>query len=381
MPWSKITESILRNSDKTSILLMNQEGIILDINTAMTKTFGFGREDLVNKNFRILFTEEDQLKNLPEQELETVLKEGSALDENYIVQKNGEPLWCFGESICVQKDGEELILKIIFNIHKQKVLETHLISKNEELKQAQQNLIIINEELTKKVSALNHTNQELDNFVYRVSHDLKAPLHNLETLMGILEKQVQFSDASEKTRQMITRSIIKLKSLLNDLAATAKAETGQAALPELVTLQEMMEEVKFNLKHQIEVSRAVIEEDFSELPSVAISKKDIISILQNLVSNAIKYRSPERPLYIKTEAKLFNHHYVLFTVVDNGMGIQEEDQEKIFSIYTRVHKHIEGTGVGLAIVKRIAENHGGKVEVESKPEIGSSFKVYLKQSF
>lgn len=380
MHWAKAIESVLRNSDKISVLLMNQEGVILDINTAVTKIFGLTREDLIGQHLSMMFTGEDRSKNLPEKELDTVLKEGSALDENYVVQKNGEPLWCFGESICIKKDNGVLILKIIFNIHKQKLLENHLISKNEELQQAKHDLIVTNEELVKKNLAMNHINHDLDNFVHTVSHDLRAPLNNLEQLINMLQKQVQFSDESDKTMQMIAKSVQKLKSQITDLATTARAQTDQTLLAEQVALKEMMEEVKFNLKHQIEVSGAVIKEDFSEVPSVAVSRKDIISILQNLISNAIKYGSPERTPYIEVFTKLHGSRYLLLMITDNGLGIKKGDDEKIFSMYGRAHEHVEGTGVGLAIVKRIAENYGGKIEVESTEGEGSTFMVYLKQS-
>lgn len=385
MIWSQAIESILRNSEQAAIVLMDQQGNILDINTAVTKIFGFDREDLIGKNFHVLFTEEDRLKKKPEIEIDTVSKEGSALDKNYVVQKYGEPLWCSGESVFVEtKGGKAFFLKVILNIHNEKLLEKHLISRNEELQQARQDLILTIEELTNKNSALVQVNNDLDNFVHTVSHDLKAPVDNLALLIDMLRDQVEPSDEAASTMKMITTSVQKLKYLLSDLATTAKAQASRQSSDELVSLPEIMDEVKFNLKHQIEISGAVIEEDFLEVSSINTPRKDIRSILQNLVSNAIKYRSKERALKIKVSAGYYGNGYVVLSVVDNGLGIKKEDQEKVFAMYTRAHErahqHIDGTGVGLAIVKRMVENHEGKIEVESAEGKGAAFTVYIKQA-
>lgn len=385
MIWSQAIESILRNSEQAAILLMNRQGKILDINTAVTKIFGFDRGDLIGENFEILFTEEDRLKNKPEKEVNTVSKEGTALDKNYVVQKNGKPLWCSGESILLKtEEGKTYFLKVILNINNEKLLEEYLTSRNEELQQARQDLILTIEELTNKNSALVQVNNDLDNFVHTVSHDLKAPVDNLAVLIDMLRDQVEPSGEAATTIKMITTSVHKLKYLLSDLATSARAQANLQSCAELVSLSEVMDEVKFNLKHQTDISGAVIEEDFLEVPSLNIPRKDIRSILQNLISNAIKYRSKERVLKIKISAGSYGNEYVVLSVADNGLGIKKEDQEKIFTMYTRAHecahRHIDGTGVGLAIVKRMVENHGGKIEVESTEGKGSTFIVYLKQA-
>ncbi len=381
MPWSNALETILENSDNISIFFIDPQGTILDFNSAVTKTFGFERSDLMGQYFGQLFTEKDRRDGLPEHELKLVLEEGCADDENYIVRKNSEPLWCSGESIRVRtQDDDTLIVKVVVNIQKQKDMEHHLVGKNEELQQAKQNLIVTNEELVRKISALNRTNQDLDNFVHTISHDLKAPLNNLEVLVDMLQKQPAHQ---EKTMEMMAKSVQKLKEFVTELTATAKLLPEQQAAPEKVSLKEVMEDIRFNLKHQIETSRAVVEEDFSEVDFVQLPKKNIRSILQNLVSNAIKYHDPERRPHIRVATKLHGATYVQLIVADNGMGIREEDQEKIFSMYTRLQqseKTVEGTGVGLAIVKRMAENYGGKIEVESQPGKGTTFYVYLQRN-
>jgi signal transduction histidine kinase len=106
-------------------------------------------------------------------------------------------------------------------------------------------------------------------------------------------------------------------------------------------------------------------------------RKNIRSILQNLISNAIKYRSPDRDPIIKIRTEKIND-YILLQISDNGMGIKEEDKFKVLEMYHRLHGNIEGTGVGLGIVGKIVNNNGGKIEIESELGKGSTFRIYLK---
>lgn len=117
--------------------------------------------------------------------------------------------------------------------------------------------------------------------------------------------------------------------------------------------------------------------NIDDCPNIKFSAKNLRSILYNLLSNSIKYASPERPpeVLIKT-AKLDG--YQVLIVKDNGLGIQNKNREKIFSMFKRCHDHVEGTGIGLYMVKRIVDNAGGKIEIESDMEKGSAFKIFLK---
>jgi signal transduction histidine kinase len=114
-----------------------------------------------------------------------------------------------------------------------------------------------------------------------------------------------------------------------------------------------------------------------DCPQVHFSKKNLQSILYNLLSNALKYRSSERELFVRISCYSNQSHHLL-TIEDNGLGMDMRQEEKIFALFKRLHTHVEGTGIGLYIVKKMLENGGGKIEVESKLGVGSTFKVYFK---
>src|SRR5690606_20603595 len=138
-----------------------------------------------------------------------------------------------------------------------------------------------------------------------------------------------------------------------------------------VFFQTVYNEVLKDLELEIATSGAELSADFSRLPGIKYSKKNVRSLLQNLVSNALNYRHPDRKPIIYVHTEPLEEGTVLLTVEDNGLGIREDEKERIFEMYTRFHTHVEGTGVGLGIVKKIVYNDGGKIEVESQPGVGS----------
>src|SRR5690606_11634714 len=140
----------------------------------------------------------------------------------------------------------------------------------------------------------------------------------------------------------------------------------------------ILEDVKDGINTNIAESNAIIHEDF-QVSHLVYPRKNLRSIIYNLLSNAIKYRSKDRQLEIDIKTYAENSTIVLM-VRDNGMGISKEHQPKLFTMFKRLHTHVEGTGIGLYIIKRIIENRGGWIEVESDLDKGTTFKAYFKAS-
>ncbi|NEM97135.1 sensor histidine kinase [Pontibacter burrus] len=239
----------------------------------------------------------------------------------------------------------------------------------------------LEERVKERTKELTKANKDLDNFVYTASHDLKAPINNIEGLIKVLyetlhEKGVEL-DGVDHIIQMISGSINRFKNTLLDLTEIAKVNYEDSAALEYVTFQDIMDDVKLSVKDLILKNDATIVEDYIEAPGIHFSRKNLRSVLYNLLSNSLKYSSPDRKPEIKITTAVAGE-YTLLTVQDNGLGVRKADQEKVFDMFRRLHGHVEGTGVGLAIVKRIVENCEGRIEIDSDVDCGCTFKIYLK---
>lgn len=260
-----------------------------------------------------------------------------------------------------------------------------LYLQRKELEKANQAVVNLNRELEDKVQErtkeLVRINNDLESFIYTASHDLKAPIHNIEGLLQLLyrsfSEEANESDRVVTVKGMIDESIDRFKSTLFDLMEIAKAQSEEATDKDKINFQDLLGDVKLTIREMIENSSAEINCNFSEAPEISFSKKSLRSILYNLVSNAIKYSSPDRKPEI-TVSTTHQDDYLVLSVQDNGLGLKEEDQEKVFKMFKRLHTHVEGSGVGMAIVKKIIENCGGKIELESELGKGSVFRVFLK---
>lgn len=252
-----------------------------------------------------------------------------------------------------------------------------------EIRHTQHQLDLINKELINKNGELKRINRDMDNFIYTASHDLKAPVSNIEGLISSLDDTIDTSVKNEmysRIVDMIHLSIERFKNTLRDLSEVAKADGGEVKHIEETSLAEMVEEVKAHISRDIEESSASIVYDFSEEPTLSFSRKNLRSILYNLISNAIKYHAKNRVPEVVITSQNYDEEYTLVTVRDNGLGIREEDKEKVFTMFKRLHNHVEGTGVGMSIVKRIIDNSGGRIELDSEVGKGSIFKVYFKKN-
>lgn len=368
---------ILENAGETCIILMDENGYILCSNIAVKMALGYSPEDLGGKHFSMLFTEEDRKKGLPDIELKNVHKRGRASDRNFITHRNSAPIWVHGESVLVRDgNGKVFIVKMIYDINEQKLLEASLYKANEDLMQVQA-------DLKQKNDSLIAVNKDLDTFVYTASHDLKSPLNNLEALITGL-----ISELSEKSREkeevgdminMIRQSLDNFKDTINDLANIGKAQQEGRDDNTIIRFAECMEEVKTSLSHLVEANDARIIENFNTAPEIKMSRRDLRSILYNLVSNSIKHRAKERKPVVKVSSTKTDENLILLKVEDNGLGISEEDQLKLFGMYQRFNTEVEGTGVGLSLIKKIVEKNGGRIEVESELGKGSVFSILLKK--
>jgi signal transduction histidine kinase len=248
----------------------------------------------------------------------------------------------------------------------------------ERVKERTEELLNKNLELESKNRELKKINNDLDNFVYTASHDLKGPIANLEGLISILSKKIKDKIGEDELNlfNMITTSISKFNATIRDLTEITKVQKDVNEEMEHVSFSNIAEDIKRDIQKLITESGVVFSEEYL-ITDILYAKRNLRSILYNLLTNGIKYRSQERPVHLSIRTYTDNG-FIVLSVQDNGLGLSPNQQAKLFTMFKRMHTHVEGTGIGLYIVKRIIENNGGKIEVESEQGKGTTFKVYFR---
>ncbi len=284
-----------------------------------------------------------------------------------------------------QKKGKKEISKknkeLAQALQELKIADDHLKKLNNDLekrvKERTKALLASEKAFKVKNLELEKTNIDLDNFIYTASHDLKSPIVNLEGLVNLMRKRFKPVIAADdvKLLDMVDLSIQKLKSTIRDLAEITKVQKDLEEDAQEISFKKILEDVKDGINTNIAESNAIIHEDF-QVSHLVYPRKNLRSIIYNLLSNAIKYRSKDRQLEIDIKTYSENGTTVLM-IRDNGMGISKEHQPKLFTMFKRLHAHVEGSGIGLYITKRIIENRGGYIEVSSEVDKGSEFKVFF----
>ncbi|RDC63124.1 sensor histidine kinase [Adhaeribacter pallidiroseus] len=234
------------------------------------------------------------------------------------------------------------------------------------------------EELEELNAHLARVNADLDTFVYTASHDLKSPILNIEGLVTSLEEELGAESTVAMDLAHIKKSIQRFKQTVEDLTAVSRIQKSSEREATLIDMNDLLEEIKQLLEREIIATGANIELNAASGTKFRYPKRDIISIFYNLVSNAIKYHSPFRQPHIQITIRLENGEFHL-VVQDNGLGIPVANRERIFQLFKRMHTHVVGSGVGLYIVKKITENNGGQIQVESEEGMGSVFTIRLPE--
>jgi light-regulated signal transduction histidine kinase (bacteriophytochrome) len=241
-----------------------------------------------------------------------------------------------------------------------------------ERRQSEQELIRLSGELQRKADELARSNRDLEQFASVASHDLQEPLRAVAGCVQILQKQYE-GQLDERANELIALTVDgvgRMQTLINDLLSYSRVSTRGKAF-EAADCQAALDVALVNLKAAVQEASAVVSHD--ALPVVRADPTQLMQLLLNLLSNAIKFRSTAPPI-IHVGAKRQNGHWVV-SVKDNGIGIEPKYSERVFAVFQRLHTRTEypGTGIGLAICKKIVERHGGRIWVDSEPGKGSTF--------
>ncbi|MBC3538637.1 ATP-binding protein [Rufibacter sediminis] len=357
-----------------AIFATDTEGIINAWNLGAERLKGYTEEEIIGQYYGILHPDPYQQAGLPQRELELALKQGSYESEDWRKRKDGSLFWASVTLTPIfSEDGKHIgYTKITGDLTKQRELQEKLADRQQDA-------------LEHKNQELERTNHDLDNFIYTASHDLRSPITNIEALVDYLEERLKeensLSPESEEVLKRIMDSVNRFKHTIEDLSDISRLQKTslEGEVTEVVTnIQEVYDDIMADLDYPTKQKICFIQTDF-QVHQLNFSKKNFRSILYNLISNSIKYQSPERDCIIAVHTRL-EEPYVVLSVEDNGLGMNDRQQGQLFAMFRRFHDHVEGTGIGLYMVKRIVENAGGKIEVKSKEGEGTELKVYLKSA-
>ena len=344
------------------IVVVNQAGEIVLLNLQAEKQFGYRRDELVGQQVKAI---------IPEGFAERLVADDLRSAEDALAQQIGTGIELTGR----RKDGSAFPIEIMLSPLEsaEGVLVTAAIRDITVRKAAEQHLLLTVEEL-------NRSNEELGQFAYMASHDLQEPLRMVASYTQLLSRRYkgQLDSDADEFIAFAVDGASRMQRLIDDLLAYSRVGTkGQELLD--TSSEDALQQALLNLRGGIEESGAVVTHD--PLPTVLADEIQLIQVFQNLVGNAIKYQNPGVPRVHISAARSSGKQWT-FSVRDNGLGIDPQYFEKIFGVFQRLHQRDEfaGTGIGLAICKKIVERHGGSISVESQLGQGSTFSFALAGS-
>jgi len=269
-----------------------------------------------------------------------------------------------------------------------KIQKEDLLSINEELNQQNEEIHVLNNNLEKIVDTrtdelklvienLSKQNQDLEQFSYIISHNLRAPVARILGLVSIFDRSEIHIPLNQEIFNYLEKATFSLDEVIKDLTQIISIRKNLTSIKEKVNIKNELDIVLSYFTEQIEEHDIEIIYHF-QIESINSIKSYLQSILFNFVSNAIKYKSNKRPLVIKISSQTVDN-FVCLSIKDNGIGMNltNVDSYKIFGLYQRMHDHVEGKGLGLYLVKTQVEFLNGEIEVESKLDVGTTFKVYF----
>lgn len=373
----KITEQrykVMVSNIDDMLLILDEKGKIEYASPSVEKTIGYSAEEMIGEKEQDNLHPEDRKAVLDIYEANAKDLLGKTINQEYRVKKkNGEWIWC-DCSITFYKDEVSRQIKLIKvgrDITEKKSVAQALEQKANELN-------VKNKELKKYIDS----NMQLENFAYFASHDLKEPLRTIVGFSQLLEKR--YKSTLDQTGQEFLNFIIKaandMNVLIGDLLEYSRVNTPNEEVHE-IDLKGLLENVVANVQNLIEEKKGQV--SWNELPPTILGNPvKLKQLFQNLIANALKFNRPEESPSIEINVT-DEAQYWQVAVSDNGIGIDPEFHEKIFLIFKKLHSKAEydGTGIGLALCKKIVEQHKGKIWLESTPGQGTTFYFTLSKNF
>ncbi len=407
-----LTEAALRESENrfrgffdqaaVGMILLNPSGRFLLVNDKALGMTGYTSEEVLHLSAEEMTHPDDQAELIPAVE-ELLRGERSTVSQEVrLVRRGGEPLWShLTLGVVREADGSaKLLAGVVEDIREKKEARDALVQAHAELEKRVEErtgqLAAVNERLRAEVeersrsedalwlltAKLEQSNRDLQDFAQVASHDLQEPLRIIRGFGDLLlhHGKTGLNNEARECVDEMQAAAQRMQTLINDLLSFARVGTrGQAFIP--VDLNEMVEEVLLNLTLRVEETGGTVQVD--PLPTLDADPSQLRQVFQNLIGNALKFHRPETPPRIHVSVlpptPADGDEFVRIEVADNGIGFDEKHLDRIFKPFHRLHgrDEYEGTGMGLAICRRIVERHGGHLTAQSAPGKGAAFHLRL----
>jgi PAS domain S-box-containing protein len=351
-----------------AILLLDVQGNIQNWNAGAEKIKGYTAEEIIGQNFQVFYTPEDRRNKLPQQLLAQAAENGKAIHEGWRITKQGTKFWGSIVITAVHNDQGTLIgfSKVTRDLTDKKLTE---------------------DKLKDYLLKLEKQNEELDRFAYAASHDLQEPLRKIQTFTDLADQYLGDEEMARKYLDKINTASARMSALIRailEFSTLAKSDSSEKTNTDL---NDILDNVLSDYELLIQQKKAVVQA--GPLPVIRAVPLQVNQLFTNLVGNALKYTTQEPQISISysfvssrdvphmVDMAAGNYHCLVFT--DNGIGFEPQYAQLIFTLFQRLHgKHeYSGTGIGLALCKKIMDNHEGYIYAEGSPGKGASFYVYF----
>ncbi|RAJ80316.1 PAS domain S-box-containing protein [Chitinophaga dinghuensis] len=351
-----------------AILMLDVNGIVLNWNKGAQKIKGYTEQEIVGKHFRIFYPKEDQRHHLPEQLIAEAVTKGKAIHEGWRIRKDGTSFWGSVVITCLHDEEDKIIgfSKVTRDLTERRNAEQKILDYTQQLETQ---------------------NRELQKFAFAAAHDMKEPLRKIQLYNSIvLEAEgLRLNHRQKGYLLRAAEAASRMQQLIDDMLAFTRI-TEQSKPFEKVDLQQTLRELETFFKDSLDQVQGQMQ--VNGLPVVQGIPFQLRQLFENLISNSLKYCQANVPVRIVIESTLETQpHWMAgqpgkvyhIRFCDNGIGFEQHYAEKIFEMFERLHtgEQFPGTGIGLAICRKIAESHRGCIYASGKTGEGASFDIYL----